>query len=374
MRKLAILVTVVFITTGASAQWGLTLPPSGGNQKASVTQFIGPVKVTVDYSSPDVHAPDGSDRRGKIFGTDVAHYGLRNQNFGTCTACPWRAGANENTTFTVSHDVVVEGQPLAAGTYGLFMIGGPDEWTVVFSKDSKAWGSYFYDPASDALRVKVKPSKAEYNEWLTYEFTDRKADRATVALKWEDLQVPFTVSVPKISDIYMAALRGEMNNDLGFGWQNRVAAARYALENKHLDDALAWAKIAAENGFTGQENFTTLALLADVLEAKGLPDAKTTREKAFAAAGPIELHTYARQQLQRGNQAEAVRAWELNAKKHADTWPVNVGLMRARSAQGNFKEALRYARLALAQAPDPVNRQGLEAAIKSLEEGKALNP
>ena len=39
----------------------ITLPPSGDNQFSSVTQGIGLVRVTIDYSSPDVHAPNGKD-------------------------------------------------------------------------------------------------------------------------------------------------------------------------------------------------------------------------------------------------------------------------------------------------------------------------
>jgi len=54
---------------------GLAIPPSGNNQKASVTQYIGPVRITIDYSSPSVHAPNGTDRRGQISGKFVP-YGL----------------------------------------------------------------------------------------------------------------------------------------------------------------------------------------------------------------------------------------------------------------------------------------------------------
>src|SRR5271169_1593144 len=103
----------------------LTVPPSGNNQKASVTQFIGPVKITVDYSSPSVR-----DRRGKIWGTLVP-YGLTPQGVGANKNVPWRAGANENTTFSASDAVTIDGKPLAAGTYGLHMIPGQDEWTII---------------------------------------------------------------------------------------------------------------------------------------------------------------------------------------------------------------------------------------------------
>ena len=52
------------------------------------------------------------------WGTNVAHYGLQDLGHGTCYAAPWRAGANENTTFSFSHPVQVEGKDLPAGTYG----------------------------------------------------------------------------------------------------------------------------------------------------------------------------------------------------------------------------------------------------------------
>jgi len=160
----------------------VTLPPDGGNQKASVSQWIGLVEVNITYNAPKVTAPDGTDRSGKIWG-QLVPYGMADLGFGTCgKECPWRAGANENTVFRVSHPVKIEGQPLPAGAYGLHMIPGPEEWTVIFSKNSTSWGSFFYTAAEDALRVKVKPVKCEYNHWLTYEFTERRLDRAKVAL------------------------------------------------------------------------------------------------------------------------------------------------------------------------------------------------
>jgi len=154
MRRLA-LAPVLALAAAAAFGQALTLPPSGDNQHAIVTQFIGPVKVTVDYNSPTVHHPvTHEDRRGKIYGTLVP-YGLVDLGFGTCKQCPWRAGSNENTKFTVSDAVKVEGQDLPAGTYGFFLIPDKDEWTAIFSKNSTSWGSFFYDASEDQLRVKV---------------------------------------------------------------------------------------------------------------------------------------------------------------------------------------------------------------------------
>src|SRR5687767_7655656 len=135
MRRPFASLAIVLLLCAPAAIAQITTPPSGDNQKASVTQYIGLVAVTIDYNSPDVHAPNGEDRAGKIWGTLVP-YGVIDDPFGTCTECPWRAGANENTVFTVSHDVKIEGQPLPAGRYGLHMIAGPEEWTVIFSKNA----------------------------------------------------------------------------------------------------------------------------------------------------------------------------------------------------------------------------------------------
>jgi hypothetical protein len=356
----------------AGAQPGLTLPPDGDNQFASVTQGIGPVRVTIQYNSPDVHGPTGEDRRGKIWGTGVAHYGMADLGFGTCgDQCPWRGGANENTVFTTSHDVKIQGQPLPAGSYGVHFLAGPEEWTVIFSKNHTSWGSFYYDVGEDALRVQAKPEKSPYTEWLTYEFIDRRPDRATVVLRWEDLQVPLAISVDNIVGVYIAKIREELRSNPGFNWQNWNVAARYALQNNtNLEEALTWAEHAATTGFSGQENFATLTTLADLQAANGKTDAsRKTLDRALKhpTAGPLDIHQYGRQLLAQNKKEEAMRIFELNAKKHPDVWPVHVGLARGHAALGRNKEALAEARLALAQAPNDNNRQGVEALIKQLE-------
>jgi len=373
-KHIASLALAALLATNVAGQ-AISTPPNGDNQRSSVSQNIGLVKVTVDYNSSDVHGPDGKDRRGKIWG-ELVPYGAPDDPFGTCTECPWRAGANQNTVVTFSHDVKVEGQPIPAGSYGLFMEPGTEEWTVIFSKDHDSWGAYFYEPKNDALRVKVKPSKAEFNEWLTYEFTDRRPDKATVALKWEELQVPFTISVDNTTDLHLAAIRNELRNFQGFNWQNWLNAANYALQVKRNDDALEFADAAVNRQFVGAENFQTLSTLARAQEAAGkTAEAAATRDKALShrTAGPTDLHQYGRQLMAQGKKEEALKVFELNAKRHPNQWPVHVGLARGYSAVGRYKDALKHAKLAMAQAPDDVNRKTLADGIKKLEEGKDMN-
>ncbi|HTF17691.1 MAG TPA: DUF2911 domain-containing protein, partial [Chryseolinea sp.] len=167
------LLIATFLAAALTVPAQITTPPSGDNQKASVTQMIGLVSTTITYSSPDVHGSNGEDRKGHIWG-ELVHYGFVDQGFGPAKAAPWRAGANENTTITFSHDVIVEGKPLKAGTYGLFLAlgkDGPSQW--IFSKNAASWGSYFYNEADDALRVSTNLEDGPYTEWLTYNFDDR---------------------------------------------------------------------------------------------------------------------------------------------------------------------------------------------------------
>ena len=375
--RLTVAAALLLTAMGVSAE--ITAPPSGNNQHASVTQYLGLVKVTIDYNSPRVHSPfNNEDRRGKIWGTLVPYGMAKGLGYGTCTECPWRLGANENTVFTTSNDIKVQGQPLAAGSYGMSMVPSESgDWTLIFSKNASNWGSFFYDPSEDALRVKVTPSKSEYHEYLTFEFPDRQLDKATAAMKWEDIQVPFTISVDNISQLYVDQMRRELHGDRGFQWNNWANAARYALDNKiATKEALDWAKTAATNGFPGQENFTTLTVLADAQAANGMTaEAAKTRDKAMNSptATALDLHLYGRQLLQQGKKQEALAIFELNAKKHPNEWPVNVGLARGYSAMGRYQDALKYAKLAAAQAPDENNKKSLQAGIEKLQQGKDMN-
>jgi len=374
MRTLSQLSLALSLSGSLFAQYpALTLPPSGNNQKASVTQFVGPVKVTIDYSSPAVHGPAGTDRRGQIWGKLVP-YGMTELGLLGGKLSPWRGGANENTVFTVSDPVAVEGQPLAAGRYGLYLIAGPDEWTVIFSKNSSAWGSFFYDESQDALRVKVKPAKHEYREWLTYEFTTRRPAEATAELQWEDLAVPFNIKVDNVNEIYITKLRQELTGAAGFNPQAYDAAAQFCVQaGVHLDYALGWAELALNSPVLGQTDFNTLSTKALVLTKMGRDaEAQTIMLTAVhhPSATSQQIHQYGRQLLTAKKNQEALEIFKLNAERNGDAWPVNVGLARAYMALGDYKKAAEYAQKAVVQAPDPVNKKNLEAMAKTLAEGK----
>jgi len=96
----AALVLAAVASVPLQAATTLSLPPNGDNPQASVAQALGPVRVTIDYSSPRV-VRGQNDRKGKIWG-ELVPYEMSDLGFNGCKDCPWRGGANENTIFTVT--------------------------------------------------------------------------------------------------------------------------------------------------------------------------------------------------------------------------------------------------------------------------------
>jgi tetratricopeptide (TPR) repeat protein len=225
--------------------------------------------------------------------------------------------------------------------------------------------------------VKVKSRKAPYTHWLTYDFVERKPSEATVVLRWDELEVPIRVEVADVDGLYLAEIRNQLRNATGFDWQAWEQAAQFCLGKKiNLPEALKWADFAAHSPFTGQENFKTLSTLSQAQAANGMADAaKATMQKAMEhpTATVVDLHMYGRQLQAQKKTDEAMAVFLLNAKRHPDVWPVNVGLARAYSAQGKLKEALAAAKKAVAQAPDDGNRNSLKNMIAKLEAGKPID-
>lgn len=367
-KKLALTIATLFIAVLSFAQ-GLTTIADGGNKKASVSEIIGITNVTIHYDRPAVKG-----REGKIWG-DLVHKGYTDLGFGTSKAAPWRGGANENTTITVSTDVQVEGQKLAAGTYAMFFAMGDGDATIIFSNNSTSWGSFFYDPKEDALRVTVKTVPLnESVERLKYEFMDEKENSAMLALIWEKLKIPFTIEVDYVKT-QMESFRKELRSDIGFRWEAWVQAIDFAVQhNTNLDEALQWSDYAMTGVFVGQKNFRTLGAKASVLNKLGRnAEAEALMKDAMPLANMQELHAYGRQLMRNKKPAEALEAFKLNAQKNPNVFTTNMGLMRGYSANGDYKNALKYAKAAQLQAPDKTNKDNLEKFIPMLEAGKDIN-
>jgi len=351
------------------AQIPLTTAPSGGNKKASVSERIGITDVTIRYDRPGVKG-----REGKIWG-QLVHTGFTDQGFGSSKAAPWRAGANENTTMEFSTDVLIEGQPLPAGKYGFFIAYDPAECTLIFSKNAGSWGSYFYNEAEDALRVKVKPQPlASSVEWLKYEFMNQAENSAIVALQWEKLSVPFTIGVDYVKE-QIASFRQELRTEKGFIWQSWNQAAQWCLQrNTNLEEALLWADSATSTGFGGDKSFTAWTTKVLIMQLLGKKDeASGVMEKVLPLGSMNEVHQYARQLIGLKQPKEAFAIFKSNHDKYPNQYTTTIGLARGYSALGDFKNAIRYAEKSLTLVTDQPTKNFIQGLIEKLKEGKDVN-
>jgi tetratricopeptide (TPR) repeat protein len=361
-------IALLFSTLQGSAQT-LTMPVDGSNRKASVSERIGLTDVTINYDRPAVKG-----REGKIWG-QLVHYGFKYQDFGTSKAAPWRAGANENTTITFSTDVKIEGKPLAAGTYAIFMAMQADAATVIFSKNATSWGSYFYDEKEDALRVDVKTGPlSNLVERLTFDFSEQAENSAVVALTWEKLRIPFRVEVDVVQT-QLASFRRELRNVKGFEWQNVVQAANWCVEkNVNLDEANAWADYAMSADLGNTRNFQTLSCKANVLNKLGkTADADKLMKEALPMGKMQEVHTYARGLLTQKRSKEAFDVFKMNYDKNPNEFMAMMGIIRGYSAMGDYKKALELAEKAAAKAPDAGSKSNVAKFIDLLKAGKDVN-
>lgn len=345
----------------------ITLPAS--SPRAGVSQEIGITKISVDYSRPAVN-------KREIWGKLVP-YGLADLGFGTTREAPWRAGADVNTVVTFQHDVRVAGQPLAAGAYGLHMILAADGGvTVIFSRDHEAWGSFFYDPAHDALRVPSKlEDSAAHHELLTYEFSDITKNGAVLSLLWEKKRIAIPVTVDTDA-IVVASLKRELTGTNGFDDRAWSTASNYLVQNNlDLNLALEWAERAV-NPRTGQVTFAGLSQKAAVLEKLGRSaEATAVMDQALPLGTALTIHQYGRRLLAAKQTEKALEVFKFNAQRFPDVWPVNYGLARGYSAVGNYPAALEALLKAQKQVPagDTVNAAAIATNIEKLKRGENIN-
>lgn len=366
--KQTLMALCILVATGLQAQRSLTTTPSGNNNRAMVGEQIGLTDITIHYNRPSVKG-----REGNIWGK-LVHEGYTDQNFGSSKAAPWRAGANEATTIEFSTDVTIEGQPLKAGKYAFFIAYGPQESTLIFSNDHTVWGSYFYDPSKDALRVKVKPRTLEQLvETLAYDFTEQTTDAATISLRWEKLAIPFRVKVNMIEN-QLAIFRRELRSEKSFHWQPWQYAAQWCVNNNvNLQEALLWADTSVGNTL-GNRNFLTLSTRAQVLEKLGRNEEAMTMMKEATSYGSMnEIHQYARLLMQQNRFKDALSIFEENYKNYPNQFMTMAGMVRGLSATGDYKRALEFAQKALALAPVGPNKIFMEKAVELLKQGKDAN-
>ncbi len=348
----------------------MRLPDGNVNYKCKTGRLLGATNIDINWNAPGVKG-----REGKIWGTDVAWYDFKVMGFGSNTASPWRAGADECTNISFSTDVMINGKMLAAGKYAFFIAVYPDSCTLIFNKNTSEWGSYFYNSQMDVMRVTAYQQKdmKESKERLDYTFAKQTDNSVEVALAWEHWRIPFKVEVD-LNATTLAYIRSQMSGAAGFDPPSLEAAASWCLQNNvNTEEALAWINSAVDPSLGGANNFKNLSVKAGLLnKLNKKEEADKMMKAAMEKATVNELHNYGRQLLGEKKVAEAMEVFEMNFKKFNGAWPTAAGLMRGYSAKGDLKKALEYGNKALVDAPSPEIKKIIQAAVETLSKGKAL--
>ncbi|WP_230401647.1 DUF2911 domain-containing protein [Hanstruepera ponticola] len=358
MKKINFYVVLLLLVYSTSAQAQLNTPR--GSQLATVTQRVGITDISITYSRPSVNGRE-------IWGSLVP-YGMNNLGFGTATAAPWRAGANENTTITFSHDAYVEGKPIKAGTYALFFEVKPNnEATLILSKDNQAWGSFYYDQKRDALRANISTKKAQHHELLTFEFNTVNTNDAIASLVWGDKEFPFKIAVD-VTDVVLDEFRAKSNGQFGFNRQNWEQAAAYALNNGgDLNEALGWIDGAISGNFYSQKTFNNLAIKGQILNKLGRTDEYAAlMDEASGMANKQQLNALGYQMMNAKDYERAVAFFKENIERHPDDPNGYDSLGECYKNMGENQKAIKNFKKSLSMNPPANVKANSEKHLKEL--------
>ena len=236
-----------------------------------IEQKVGLTNVTLEYSRPGV--------KGRELFVDVEAFGKI-----------WRTGANASTKITFSDDVTLEGHKVPAGTYAIYSIPDPVNWTIMLYKDLTLGGNVSkYNKEEEFLRFKVKGhTRTNFVESFKIDIDDLKDNSATLSLKWGNYYVPFKLGVSyreKVMKQIEKAIAGTTRSEY------YSAAKFYFDENKDLGKAYEWVKIANQKG----ERYWQLRLQARIEAKLGMKDkAKMSIQKSSALAKSAGNDGYAK--------------------------------------------------------------------------------
>jgi hypothetical protein len=146
-----------------------------GSPQREASGRIGETVVAVRYHSPAV--------RGRIIWGGLVPYGQI-----------WVTGAHNATALNFERAMKINGQLVKAGTYAIFTIPDPIEWTIILNQ---RWNQHLtdeYNSKEDVLRFKVRPQvMPDTIQRLTYEIKQLSPGKGEVAMKWETLRVAFPI-------------------------------------------------------------------------------------------------------------------------------------------------------------------------------------
>lgn len=363
---------LVLITVSIPNAYSQISTPRIPSPPAQIYQVVGASNISINYSRPSVIATNGDDRTGNIWGVMVPYNFDYQSSFGNKKPLPWRAGANENTVIRFSHDARVEGQPIEAGTYGLFITIKEDGGAmVIFSKDTASWGSFYYEESRDALRVNIETEVIPLTKRLAYNFIDITRNSCTIVLDWEKKRIPFTIEFDTDS-LVIAEMQNSLSRMENPNWRSYNTAANYCLSNGvNLEEGLKW----AETSINIKKTFANQGTKAGLLAKFGHQQESTNFMKVVLESPETtadNYYSYSQQLNRQKKYNEAIDILEQLNKRWPNHWLTSHGLARTYSAMKEYDRALVHEKKALENAPE-ANKYFVNRAIKMLEAGLDFN-
>ncbi len=294
--------------------------------KASVTQRIGTTDVTVVYHSP-------SAKNRKIFGGIVPFdFVIDGVEY------PWRAGSNQNTTVEFTHDVSIQGKPLAKGKYGLHIFVRKDEWTFIFSNKNDNWGSFSYKKEEDALRVTAIPEETPYQESLNYEFVTRAANYAILELQWATLKCGIKIEVDVSANILKDLMAKEEKTSDDYIKMTQLTIAK---DSTKMAEAMAY----LEKSIDIKKEFRNLMLKSELLSKQGKQTRSELYEREAVALGkgfPYYYYYPLSYLFLKGDKTKAFELLSEMLSKEPDNHIVNLAMGEYYIKDGDQEKATYY--------------------------------
>ncbi|MFT4739112.1 MAG: hypothetical protein ACI8QD_002304 [Cyclobacteriaceae bacterium] len=179
IKKILIGVGIAFLLFVCWAIYGLFIA-APVSPTTTTTYNEGGLEMSITYSQPS--------KKGRlIFGAE-ADGAL--QPYGKY----WRLGANAGTEITFNKDVTFAGEPIAAGTYRMYAVPGPDAFKVILNSEINVFfGATEPDHALDLLTVDA-PVEQPLAEVETFTIEMISTDTgATINFSWD--QTLFAVAI-----------------------------------------------------------------------------------------------------------------------------------------------------------------------------------
>lgn len=279
MQKLFFLLSILL----CAATMGAQLKAPVASPRAKLSQNIGLVNITVDYSRP-------SKKGRTIFGSLVPYNKI------------WRTGANQATTFSVSDDIKINNQLVPKGEYHIYSVPREKRLDLIVYKKTDKWGSLKeFDESLIVARVVSDFIELPFSvETFEISFDNISNNGSTLNLIWDNMLAIYYIDAltkdkmvnnikntlsenPKPSDYQKAALyyyEEGLDKEKAYEWINvafesykepkywqlRVKALVYNYYGKKRE-ALKIAKLGLKQAKKSDapDGLNTLSLLVDRL-------------------------------------------------------------------------------------------------------------